>query len=432
MGLMAGTGIVLAWYRMGIGRLVPLRADMESNVYVVGPKGSGKTTVVTIPTILTWEKSLVCLDLKGELTRVTFPYRRRMNRQPHESDNPVYVFAPGDEVSDHYNPLDHIRWGTIHEVKDLQRFNAHIAKADATTTTDRSQYYVRESRSALLMVELYMHHAKSGELSPGGILDFFATPQKPIRQILEEMLTIKHKTIRRGCGRLLRNTNAKLDDIWSAASGWLAPWEDELLAWNMHDTTIPMADLQMGQNPMTLYLKVSPEDIEGRLRPVMHLIFDQMILWNTMRGTRDYRHEVLCVMEDMAELGRFEQAKHITAFRREDGWRLLAVAQSANQIWEAFGQHTSLFDNLDTWVVFGPNHPDTAEFFARKLDKETVVDHVTRGRDQAETKHARWLMTPGELMRLKGKVLVLVSQEAPIVAEGLPYFKHRDLKRLVA
>ena len=84
------------------GRL--LRYDGEAHLLTLAPTRSGKGVGAVIPNLLTAERSILCIDPKGENARVTARARRRLG--------PVHVLDPfsvSGVPSSAYNPTWHKR-----------------------------------------------------------------------------------------------------------------------------------------------------------------------------------------------------------------------------------------------------------------------------------------------------------------------------------
>lgn len=84
-----------------IGRSI-LRAKDDRHHLIIGPTRSGKGAGYVIPNALMHEGSMIVTDLKGEVFKATAGYRRQSGSQ-------VFLFAPGSETTNRYNPLDFVR-----------------------------------------------------------------------------------------------------------------------------------------------------------------------------------------------------------------------------------------------------------------------------------------------------------------------------------
>lgn len=442
-GLTQGAGVVVG--TMGWGPYKTLiRIGGEDHTLVIGPAGSGKSVGVILPTLLSYPHSVICLDLKGTLLDQTFAYRRSLG--------PVYVFDPiwGPDA---INPFDFVRWGTPAEVMDVQRIINHVTYVDAETRNDASQYYLRETQPELMAMSLYLYHSKIAPCTIGGLLKIFSgllhslqSTGTYVTHTLKQMQACGHETVRDWASMLLQENANDQRKLFSAARGWLMTWLDPLLDRYTSHTTLTLDHFQRSPDPATLYIRVSAEDIQGRLLSVIRMILDLLSARLSDRGpgqvASDFLHEILLVLDDFAELKHFSLINRLAAFLRESGFRLLAAAQSFGQIWEEYGPDAGLLDNCGTWVLFRPNSPRTARFIAEKLGEATVAERVVRtttpvmglgvSRSRGEHLHARPLLDAGELLRLPRGRHVVCARGLNLLVKTVRYYHDQPFKSRAA
>lgn len=410
-GLTRGPGMVLGRFHGEI-----LRLGGERHVLVIGPARSGKTTTVVIPTLRTWQGSSFVLDLKGSLVAATqhLPYQ--------------YVFAPNARRSEGINFLDAIRWNMPEEIGDTLRIAAHVALVEVNSTSDIGQFYGREEAVVLWGALLYVGHTVTAP-HMGSVLRYMSSVKKHM-DALKEWQQFSHDTVQALAAHLIGLGSETVGKVWSGASGFLLPWLDPLLARHTTHTTFPWRELQTGENPMHLYLRMTPDDLKSRPF-LLRLLINQFLLTQTFRPVpRAYNHRLLVCLDDMAEIGHLPIIPHVPAFYGEHGMYLMAIGQSFDQFWESFGTHFSVLDNSSAWVVFRPNSPPSAEFMARKLSTTTVTERVerqtrrwgTRQRSVGNISVQRDLWTSGEIQQMGDRdVLVCVGGVPPICAEVIRY-----------
>jgi type IV secretion system protein VirD4 len=143
---------------------------------------------------------------------------------------------------------------------------------------------------------------------------------------------------------------------------------------------------------------------------------------------------VLLMLDEFPQLGRLDFFEHALAYIR--GYRIKAclVAQSLNQIAQAYGEHSSILDNAHIRVAFACNDERTAK---RLSDMLGVTTETRSQHNYAGSRMAPWLghtmvsrqeipralLTPGEIMQLPpDEALVFVGGSPPIRARKLRYF----------
>ena len=165
---------------------------------------------------------------------------------------------------------------------------------------------------------------------------------------------------------------------------------------------------------MSLYLVVPPEEL-SRLKALLRLVLNQILKRLTeiagqhMDAGKGRR--VLLMLDEFPQLGRLDFFEHALAYIR--GYRIKAclVAQSLNQIAQAYGEHSSILDNAHIRVAFACNDERTAK---RLSDMLGVTTETRSQHNYAGSRMAPWLghtmvsrqevprplLTPGEIMQL--------------------------------
>jgi len=78
--------------------------DKDEHILIVGGSGSGKTSCIAIPSLLTWEKPVFCIDIKGELYENTHKIRKKIKRfNPEVADSfgydPFYLLGKTNNIA---------------------------------------------------------------------------------------------------------------------------------------------------------------------------------------------------------------------------------------------------------------------------------------------------------------------------------------------
>jgi len=425
-GLTSGDGVVLGAWRRQI-----LRHDGDEHVLVVAPTNTGKSVGISLPTGLVWRQSFIALDLKGENWRVTSGLRA--------SFGPTYRFEPTATATHRYNPLTQIRRGEA-EVRDAQVLADMLVDPEGTLGA-RSHWQLR-AFELLVGVALWTLYAeKSKTLARLG--ELLADPQRPIIDLLEEMLRrpikdgLPHPVVAASARQLLDMAEAERSGVVSTALGYLALYRDPVLARATEVSDFQIADLIQGHRPVSLYLVVPPEEL-SRLKALLRLVLNQVLKrlteiagqhLDTGSGRR-----VLLMLDEFPQLGRLDFFEHALAYIR--GYRIKAclVAQSLNQIAQAYGEHSSILDNAHIRVAFACNDERTAK---RLSDMLGVTTETRSQMNYAGSRMAPWLghtmvsrqevpralLTPGEIMQLPpNEALVFVGGSPPIRARKIRYF----------
>ena len=100
----------------------------------------------------------------------------------------------------------------------------------------------------------------------------------------------------------------------------------------------------------------------------------------------------------------------------------------------------SILSNCSTWMCLGTTNLETAKLFSERIEAMTVQDKTEQHRPGASvfsgesysTKEGkRDFLTPAEIMNMdRDKVLLLLDNKGPIVADKYFYFEHPEYKNL--
>lgn len=423
LDLLKGDGVVLgAWQ----DRL--LRHDGDEHVLVVAPTNTGKSVGVSLPTGLVWRHSYIALDLKGENWAVTSGLR--------SSFGPVFRFAPTERSAHRYNPLTQIRRGEA-EVRDAQVLADMLVDPEGALQS-RSHWQLR-AFELLVSVVLWTLYAEEKK-TLARVAELLADPKRPVLDLFEEMLNrpikdgVAHPVVAAGARQLLDMADAERSGVVSTALGFLSLYRDPVLAHATEVSDFSIADIITGDRPVSLYLVVPPEEI-SRLKALLRLVLNQILKRLTeIASHRTSDRRVLLMLDEFPQLGKLDFFEHALAYIR--GYRIKAclVAQSLNQIVQAYGEHSSILDNAHVRVAFACNDERTAK---RISDMLGVTTETRAQMNYAGSRMAPWLghtmvsrqevprplLTPGEVMQLPpSDALVMTGGSPPIRARKVRYF----------
>lgn len=318
-------------------------------VLVIGPTGSGKTTTVVHPTLLTgWTESAVVWDFKGTLAGDTGAARQRLG--------PVAVLDLARTGGPRYNPLLSVR-PEPHLVPDCQ----HAARI--VTEAEREGHWRNAAFAYLTGVFVWLlTSGTESERSLAGARRHILEGDRGLRRMLAPG---SHPTARRSAQELWEQADAKAagtqpdlfagktagaggdkslhyrKSVYVTASVLLAEFEDPVLAAQTAASDFTMADLVAGERPMTLYVVARPLDAR-RLRRVYKLILTQMVDFLTLDRAqagdgRARRWRLLVVLDEFLQFQMGEAAEWVR-YVREYGVRLLLLAQSLVDVEAQYGE----------------------------------------------------------------------------------------------
>lgn len=458
-GLVNSSGGVYvgAWKPPGTDGYLYLRDDGPAHVLGFAPTRSGKGVGLVIPTMLSWQHSVVAYDIKGELWSLTAGYRSQGSN--------VFCFAPTQVGSAKYNPFSAIRIGTPRETADIQIVaDMLVDRGDNATTGSDGSYWDEAAKSFLTgMIThcCYVAHKKGRQATFRDLLDLIANPNKELKDTLKALLTYEHSETpwkdeagnethtHPVVARQARVMHGKEDKdrsgVFSTVMACLRLYDDPLLTENLSASSFAITDLVNQERPTSVYVVVPPSD-RDRLRPIVRLFFSQVIGQLTERmdfqsGTQVQRKQRLLLMiDEFPSLGKMQILESALAYMAGYGLKAYLIAQDLTQIKGAYSEHEAVVANCHIRVAFAPNTVDTAELLSTMTGVTTVIHETAtysggRFASVANQRSAtvqfveRPLMTPDEVMRLRlsknrkpGQQLVFIAGEKPILCDTILYY----------
>lgn len=435
------------------GREHYLRHSGPEHAIVFAPTRAGKGISIVIPTALSWTKSLVCLDIKGELHELTSDHRRDA------LSNTIYRIDLTDATgtSSRYNPLTEVRLGTIQEQSDVENILCMLIDRDV----EGSQKFWNSGGFNWLvgvtLFTLYEERSCGRQATMSQVAWNLSSPDRPLDKLIKEMTenrfgenSTPHKRIALSAQSM---ANVRSDEtrtgLHSTAESAMGIFLESMIAQSMSASDFQVRDLMNQEFPATLYIVIRPSDL-NRLMPIARIIINQIIQLNTESMSakeKHYRHEMLLLLDEFPALGRVPVFEKALGYIAGYGLRTLIIAQDRSQIIAHYGKNETIIPNCHIRVCFAPNELETAKWISDMTGVATVLAanaQISGKRASAMLESVstsiqevrRPLMTPDEVMKLPGarkdgdgrvldggELLVFVAGRSPIRARQMVYWE---------
>lgn len=422
-GFRATSGIVVGRKR---GRFLTFGGT--EHVIVEAPTRSGKGVGIVIPNLLTWEGSIVVLDVKRENYEATAGFRAHYGQD-------VFLFNPTDREgrTARYNPLSYIDRADADDVIiELQKIatmlfvapehgEAFWANGARTGFTGVGAYLAETTTHPLTLGEIYRH------MTDGDVRDFFK------HELANPALALST-----GCRTALADFAGGSDnsfaDIKKTITNVLGLWLNPVVDAATSVSDFDLRDLR--KRHMSIYLGVSPDELD-RIAPLYNLLFQQLIDLNV----RDLPDEttpvpVLVILDEFARLGRASVIASAFSYVAGYGIRLLPVIQSRSQLRGVYGEHVAdeIVANCGVEVAFTPKELRVANDLSERIGyvgqdsvtKSLTINGLLANRSKSITEQRRALLLPQELMQLPPEKLILLRGGIPpIVGNKIVYHTSR-------
>lgn len=410
----------------------PIRYDGPAHLLTMAPTRTGKGVGTLIPNLLTADRSVICIDPKGENAIVTGRARDRFGK--------VHVLDPfgvTGQPSAAFNPL-----------ADLDPDGLDVAE-DAATLADALVYDPPGEAGEA-------HWNEEAKALIGGIILHVAA-EEPREQrnlaTLREALTLAPDTFAALLGRMQKSTAAN-GLIARAANRHLAKSDREaagvLSAAQRHThfldsprmtavmarSDFAFADLK--RRTATVFLVLPPDRLSTYAR-WLRLVLSRS-LTDMARAAEKPAAPVLYLLDEFAALGRLDPIERAMGLMAGYGLQLWPILQDVHQLRATYGQRAGTFlSNAGVMQVFGVNDHESARLISDMLGHETVVfqtmsralDAEASGITLGEQHVGRPLLTPDEVRNMPqdGELLFLAGQR-PILAGKLRYYEDREFQGL--
>ena len=165
------------------------------------------------------------------------------------------------------------------------------------------------------------------------------------------------------------------------------------------------------------------------------------------------KHPLLLLLDEFPSLGKMDIFQDAIAFFAGYNVKLFLITQSKSQLEDeghGYGKAggSVIIENCHVRIFYAPNDVTTAEWLSKTLGKKTVpMENTTqslegsflpspKGQSRSITWQARDLLTPDEVLRLRGPIkqgsdivkagdmIVMVSGFAPVYGRQILYFKN--------
>ena len=430
-GLYAPHGTVLGKYK---GRI--LRHGGTTHTLVVAPTDAGKTTSTAVPTVLDTEPgpeedTLILHDPKNELYDLTAGYRATFTTVIH--------LDPTSPISDRYNPLAAVRWGTEHEIRDMSMIATIMANPDSDPQDDTGQHFGELVTD--LNIGVGLHGLYTGQAKTMRELDDFYMSEDNLMHLFRQMAKTHHTSagchpaVRRAMRIMSRLKGDELSGVLSTASRALRMYLDPLVARMTSASDFTLMDVRERSKPMTLYLTV-PYSEQERLRPLSRLILRQILGYCTQR-LDGWQHPVRAIIDEVQALRRFMAISEALNYARGYGFTFVLITPSLHELDRQYGPNNNFLESCQVRVAYAPNDFRIADRFShqtgqteaektRQTFAQDVRTMVGRRSTSTETVEKPLLSPTGLMYGLKREqVLLLVGNMFPLIVTKARYWKHR-------
>lgn len=466
MGINYNSGFVLGKYKQRI-----LYMQKPLSLLLLAPPGTGKTSGIVVPSVLSIKHSQVIHDPKGEIYDLT--------QQAKERDSQVLLFDATSANCAQYNPLceDVLPLDEDSRNNYIRNLSKILISCKAN---DSNAFFYIEAQSVFVFFASWLIWDKgytsfseirkkilSGNDLARIIYDMCPSlePQDEEEQDedidesaseLDEMeddwkggdddsSDIPESIIE--LGRAVIH-NMKNDRQWSAIISTLRQSLDVFESSTIANATSNGCDFTaqtLRSSPQTIYLRVKDIDKE-RLAPLITIIFSSLSSGLLSEMPREDSQQVSFILDEFVRLGRLDSIIDMPAVGRGYKFNAMFIAQDYGQITDLYSKEklSAIESNTAYKIVLSQNNAETAKKISEQIGHTTrskesqsvsvhTRDVINKGRSKNISKEASFLVSHQDIMNMEHGTGIVLAQNFfrhPIKITLPFYFKEPQFQRL--
>jgi type IV secretion system protein VirD4 len=430
------TGIVVGRW----GRSL-IRLPGQQFVILAAPTRSGKGVGVVIPNLLSYDESMVVLDIKQENFDLTSGWRKAQGQE-------IFLFNPfaEDRRTHRWNPLGYVSADPAFRISDLQAISAMLYP-DAQ---GEQNFWVSQARNAFVAFTLYafekrdqlagVEHDPMAEGLPtlGKIFALSTGKGTDLKTYLRGLASepFLSANARSAFGNLLSQADDTFSSIMGSFREPLNAFLNPVLDAATSHNDFLLTDVR--RKRMTIYIGIQPNKL-AESRVLVNLFFSQLINVNTKtlpQSDDTLKHQCLMLMDEFTSIGRVDILARAVSYMAGYNMRLLPIIQSMAQLDSVYGRELArtLVTNHALQIIYAPREQQDANDYSDMLGYTTVRQtSTTRGRDvsRSESQERRALMLPQELkaMGFDKEVFLYEGIPHPVMCQKIKYYEEKVFKR---
>jgi len=412
-----------------------MRYDGPAHLLTMAPTRTGKGVGTLIPNLLTADRSVICIDPKGENARITGRARDRFGK--------VHILDPfgvTGQVSAAFNPLADLAPDNLDGAEDA----ATLAEAlvyDAPGEAGDA-HWNEEAKALIGGILLYIAAQEPlNRRTLATLREYLTLAPAEFSKLLERMqaCTSAFGLIARAANRFVGKADREASGVLSAAQRHTHFLDSPRMTAVLERSDFAFGDLK--SRTATVFLVLPPDRLGAYSRWLRLLIARSLTdMARTPAKSAPLAPPVLYLLDEFAALGNLAPVERAMGLMAGYGVQLWPILQDIHQLRATYGQRAGTFlSNAAVLQVFGVNDHDSSRLVSDLLGQETVVfQTMSTALDADETgitlnQHniSRSLMTPDEIRNLPASAqLLFVAGQRPMIARKITYYEEKEFQGL--
>lgn len=391
----------------------------DGHILVVGGVGSGKSSCLAIPSLLSWQERVFAIDIKGELSKKTQKQRQNMK-----------IFNPTDPTAYGYNPFA-ILENSKNKTQDITEIVLALVPLPADI---KDPYWIESSQDLLKGGLMYFYNKGCSFIESVNLIQ-----TTPVTQLVQEISESSDQKAKIFVNQFVGLDPKTLGGIFSQLSKniLLFATDEEIQNALMKDRVVSPKDLEKG---IDVYLAI-PENMLEQWENLLTLMVNQF-LKHFERRPDEGAAPILFLLDEFPRLGKIEAIINGLATLRSKKITIALFIQSIAQLDRIYGEPARkvILDTCSYRAVLSATDGDTQEYLSRlvgtydknKTSSSANYEQMTgmgTGTGTSLTSEEKRIIKPEEFASLPD--IVLLSPFGFNRIEKAPYYKNAIFKDLV-
>ena len=370
----------------------------DGHALIIGGAGSGKTSAIAIPTLMSWKDRVFAIDIKGELFEKTNAFRNKGN---------IKVFNPTDCTAFGYDPFY-----MLHHTDDISGEARALALSICPLPADvKDPFWIKSSQNMLTGFILYFF---------GIDFSFSETmaqiKSKPVKDTVAEIMTSDNRKAIAEVSQFAGMDDKTLSGVFAELSNHItifATNDDLQHALDGSGECITPADLENGYD---IYCCI-PEHKLDQWKDLLGMMCNQFLKAFERRPDMN-KNPILFLIDEFPRLGKIETVSNGLATLRSRKINIALCVQSKSQLNAIYGNDIAevIADNCSYKAILKASEPNTQEWCSKLVgtyDKHKKSSNYNadvfglgKGQGTSTTTEEKRIIKPEEFAYLQDVVCV--------------------------
>lgn len=370
--------------------------DRDGHILVIGGAGSGKSSCIAIPSLMSWKDRIFAIDIKGELLKKT-KHKRGL----------VKVFNPSDEEAYGYDPF-YMLQGSDNLGQDMKEIVMALIPLSPNV---KDPFWINAAQNYLTGALIYFYKQDMK------FIEAITWVQKtPPTQLVEQIQEDIYDLPKLYTNQFVGLDSKTLSGIFTEVSNkiMLFATDEQLKRALSKDKVITPASIEKGSD---IYICIEESKLE-QWNCLLTLIVNQFLKHFERRADMEAT-PVLFLLDEFARLGKIEAVTNGLATLRSKKVTITILTQSLAQLDAIYGKEYRqiIADNCQYKAILNATDADTQEYFSKLVgtyDKEKTSHNANyeqytglgKGTGTSVTTEEKKIIKPEEFATLKDVVLL--------------------------